>query len=454
MNLSRWIFSTLFLFLLTALIIPQAEKGATQHDAVKFVTETINESSEAGRFDIDVSYPALVDRSAMAGAFNKAVKDHVMVYVNEFKAFTDESTDDDRKFLPEGVNYTLDLGYSVEHADENFISISFARSTYTGGAHPNHWTTTVNFDRKNMKELALADLFKPDSGWLKKISGLAVADLKTQMEDSADEDWISRGAGPEADNFRSWAVTEEGLKFFFDPYQVGPYAAGPFEVVIGYENFPLEMQSTKFYSVKTVSYLDGNPPNWCRGGHFPSRASDFSVFKVNGDSKARAYFYGDDGDCPNGADCRKKAYVIGGDEILSAGTYGDFVCAWYQPAKGPPTVGWIRMDDVRPVYGEDGPPSWTGQWEGQGNDIAIEVIGAGRLSVKGNAFWKGVGDNIHIGEVDDAGTPVGNVLKLGGEDEYDCRVKLTRVGKYLVVSDNKNCGGVNVSFDGVYLRKN
>ncbi|QQS42336.1 MAG: DUF3298 and DUF4163 domain-containing protein [Acidobacteriota bacterium] len=451
MNRRNRLFAILFVLFLASMQFAQDPPNKT---GIKFITETIKESNNEKRFDIDVSYPAMAERSAMAGAFNKAVKDHVMVYVNEFRGFSDEMTDEDRKFLPEGVNYTLDFGYEIEHAGDEFISVSFGRSTYTGGAHPNHWTTTLNFDRKEMKELALSDLFKPNSGWLKKISDHAIADLTKQMDDFADEDWISRGAGPDAENFRSWAITDKGLKFFFDPYQVGPYAAGPFETVIGYENFPFDMQSEKFYSVKTVSYVEGNPPNWCRNGHFPSRADEFSIFKVNGDNKTRAYFYGDDGDCPNGANCRKKAYVIGGDEIITAGTYGDFVCAWYQPAKGSETVGWIRMGDVRPGYGDEGPASWTGRWEGQGNDITIESIGAGRLSVKGNAFWKGVGDNIHIGEIDDAGTPVDNVLNLGGSDEYDCRVKMTRIGKYMIVTDNKQCGGVNVSFDGVYLRKN
>lgn len=450
MNRRNCLFATIFVLFLASLQFAQDPADKT---GVKFITETIKESSKDKRYDIDVSYPAMAERSAAAGAFNKIVKDHVMVYVSEFRGYSDEMTDEDRKFLPDGVNYTLDLGYTVEHAGDEYISISFGRSTYTGGAHPNHWTTTVNFDRKEMKEIALADLFKPNSGWLKKISDLAIADLTKQMDDFADEDWIGRGAGPDADNFRSWAITDKGLKFFFDPYQVGPYAAGPFETEIGYENFPFEMQSEKFYSVKTVSYIEGNPPNWCRNGHFPSRAEEFSIFKVNGDSKTRAYFYGDDDDCPNGANCRKKAYVVGGDEILTAGTYGEFVCAWYQPEKGSETVGWIRMDDVRPGYGDEGPASWTGKWVFAENDLTIESIAEGQLSVKGNAFWKGVGDNIHIGEVDDNGTPSDHTLSLGGEDKYDCRVKMTRIGKYLVVSDNKQCGGVNVSFDGVYLRK-
>jgi hypothetical protein len=39
-----------------------------------------------------------------------------------------------------------------------------------------------------------------------------------------------------------------------------------------------------------------------------------------------------------------------------------------------------------------------------------------------------------------------------GDDESSCVVKLHRRGPYLVVSDNGNCGGLNVSFGGIYTK--
>ncbi len=33
-----------------------------------------------------------------------------------------------------------------------------------------------------------------------------------------------------------------------------------------------------------------------------------------------------------------------------------------------------------------------------------------------------------------------------------CRVKLWRLGSYLVAADNVRCGGMNVTFTGVYRR--
>ena len=45
---------------------------------------------------------------------------------------------------------------------------------------------------------------------------------------------IQEGAGPDAQNFRSWTISRKGLSMTFDAYQVGSYAAGPQNVLIPY----------------------------------------------------------------------------------------------------------------------------------------------------------------------------------------------------------------------------
>lgn len=443
MNQAKTVFLFLIIFTLSTVANAQGSK---------IVTLTIKDKNDAKRFEIDVAYPALADKSAAAGVFNKAVKDHVMENVDEFRQIVSEMTDQDRKFLPEGVNYTLDMGYTVEYAGPKFISVSLGKSTYTGGAHPNHWTSTVNFDVTGMKVLQLSDLFKSNSDWLQKISDLAIADLKAERNELTDDEWIERGAGPAEDNFKSWAITKEGLKLFFDPYQVGPYAAGGFEAVIPYNKIPVNIASDLFFPVSEVSYIDGNPPNSCRDGFFARQDADFLVRTIKGGMTTRAHFYSDEDDCPKGKNCRKKAYVVGGDSLVVSRTYGGFACAWYQPAKGNETVGWIKLDDLLPGSAPESRSAFTGEWEYRDSNLSIANIGVGALSVKGNAYWKGLGDNIHIGEVDSQGTPVGKLLTIRGNDGDECALKLRSVGEFLVVSDNKKCGGVNVTFDGVYRK--
>jgi hypothetical protein len=100
----------------------------------------------------------------------------------------------------------------------------------SGAAHPNTSTESFNYDLNRNAPVRLAELFTPNSNYLKEISDYAIRELK-KVETAS---WVENGAGPKIENFHSWNITPLGLKITFDNYQVGPYAAGPHEVVVPY----------------------------------------------------------------------------------------------------------------------------------------------------------------------------------------------------------------------------
>jgi hypothetical protein len=198
----------------------------------------------------------------------------------------------------------------------------------------------------------------------------------------------------------------------------------------------------------------GNPSNWCRNGAFASGAKEFRAARVRGPRNSRAYFYGEDEGCPGpDAKCRLKAYVVAGDALVVSRAFGDYVCAWFQPARGYETVGWLRANQLE-VSGPDASPAharWLGEWGLHSNGLKItRGVKAGELRVEGSATWHGLGDNVHVGEVNASAAPVGDTLTL--EDDI-CGITLRLVGDFLVADDNGDCGGVNVTFGGVYRKK-
>ena len=132
----------------------------------------------------------------------------------------------------------LGVGYTVSLANDDLISIEFSvGSYYSGAAHPNSYTEVLNFDLKNGKVIRLGELFNPGAKYLQAISNYSIGDLKKQAKDKQgklDDDWIQRGAGPDAENYKSWTISRKGLAINFDSYQVAPYAAGPQRVFIPY----------------------------------------------------------------------------------------------------------------------------------------------------------------------------------------------------------------------------
>ncbi len=204
---------------------------------------------------------------------------------------------------------------------------------------------------------------------------------------------------------------------------------------------------------------EGNPANWCRNGAFTRDSGEFRTARVNGAKGSRVHFSGDEEGCPGAsAKCRLKAYLVPGNEVLTSRAFGDWVCAWFQPARGSETVGWLPADRLSVSGPAARPPlaSWLGAWGFYDHTLRLSRgRTAGALRVAGNATWVGVNPgNVHVGEVSGEAAPAGNVLTVGdGDGEYDCRLTLRLVGPYLVAADNRQCGGVNVTFDGVYRRK-
>jgi hypothetical protein len=162
--------------------------------------------------------------------------------------------------------------------------------------------------------------------------------------------------------------------------------------------------------------------------------------------------------------CRKKAYLVAGDLVLTGKTRGAFTCVSYQSTRATKqiwTTGWLPSKALTPVAPMPAPqmPDWLGTWSQPGGDIEIKQIAGGKLSVEGEMVVPTAHD-AHTGEikaqvtpgkdtiafVDDGSTPF---EKDGGE----CRVRMQRVGAWLMVEDNEGCGGATVTFTGLYRRE-
>jgi hypothetical protein len=137
--------------------------------------------------------------------------------------------------------FQLQADYAVQYYNGNILSLLFTDYTFTGGAHGSTISETYNYDLVNKKEISLGDIFKPGSGYLKFLSDYCFEDIKRQntlMGMDSMEDMIKPGIDPSVpENFARYLLTEDSLIIRFDQYQVGPGAAGSYDVRIGYEKF-------------------------------------------------------------------------------------------------------------------------------------------------------------------------------------------------------------------------
>ena len=213
--------------------------------AVEIVAKRIKENNKKLRYEIDAEYPQLTgSTNPNFEKFNQHARAVVMKKVTDFRKEmapeepAEPSDEPVSEPTPETMGSDLGVGYTVSLANDDLISIEFSvGSYYSGAAHPNSYTEVLNFDLKNGKVIRLSDLFNPGAKYLQAISNYSIGDLKKQSKDKQgmlDDDWIQRGAGPDAENYKSWTISRKGLAINFDSYQVAPYAAGPQRVFIPY----------------------------------------------------------------------------------------------------------------------------------------------------------------------------------------------------------------------------
>lgn len=154
------------------------------------------------------------------------------------------------------------------------------------------------------------------------------------------------------------------------------------------------------------------------------------------------------------ARCRSKAYLVAGDLVVAdAPTRRGFMKVRFTDARGRTTWGFLPEAALRPAAVRPG--SWVGEWRATEQGITIAPAG-GRLRVEGQAVWGSLDParvgrgGVNSGEFSGAiGARKTAALVADGE----CRVRLRLLGPYLLASDNRRCGGFNVTFNGVYRRR-
>ncbi|GJD59574.1 hypothetical protein [Methylobacterium dankookense] len=176
--------------------------------------------------------------------------------------------------------------------------------------------------------------------------------------------------------------------------------------------------------------------------------------------------------CPGtAAACREKAYLVAGNAVLVGPARGDFVCATYVGAKGATRSGWLPRAALTemPPAAAPGPDDWAGAWSGgPEHRIRISRKGAG-LALAGDATYGALDpDRVKRGAVNMGSFAVdakpegaalaftdgekGVVPRYSPDDYTACSIRMRLLPPFLLVESNSACGGMNVSFTGLYRR--
>lgn len=128
--------------------------------------------------------------------------------------------------------YALHGSYSVLRPSQDAVSLVFEIWTYTGGAHGNLDIITLNYSLITGQRLNFVDIFEDVDKALSLLSEQSRKVLSRRLAGGRMDQWILDGTTQEVENFSSLGLTRQGVRVYFQPYQVAAWAAGAQEVDI------------------------------------------------------------------------------------------------------------------------------------------------------------------------------------------------------------------------------
>ena len=126
----------------------------------------------------------------------------------------------------------------VQRLDQRIVSVLTSHSQYSGGAHPSNFFQATNLDLGTKRELTLNDVIDISKKDLLFSMILEQIDNKywEYGEGSFYPDYREIALDELENDPRFWYFSRTGMVFFFNPYELAPYAAGVIQIEIPYVN--------------------------------------------------------------------------------------------------------------------------------------------------------------------------------------------------------------------------
>jgi hypothetical protein len=354
-----------------------------------------------------------------------------------------------------GFWYQLGARRLLESA--TLYSVEIAASWYCGGAYPDRNATALTFDLRTGAPYDLSRAFQVGSGHL---ANGAVPILLHYLSPTGDCAQVtSKDDLQRAD--LSLGVTDTNVIFYFGVEHAIAACYPPVQVPFAALNALADQAELPRLG---PPFVIANCPsdNWV-GLATVGKGVVRAGFVSPSTEKLR--------ECPSAAaQCRLASYLVPGDRVLTGDRVGGFRCVFYRPANGRETSGFLpEAALVDQPTSSPALADWADRWVRDDEaSITIKVKGVA-LALRGDATW-GAHDpervrrgGVNTGDIDAVARPRGNLLAIGsGYDGAsppdvtkvdDCRARFRLFGPYLWVEDNTGCGGMNVTFTGVYSRQ-
>lgn len=248
-----WLFFLLSTYFLTACHSNRSETLALDRQQYTFTGPNRCDTTRNTGVNVDVSYFLLKNDSKGAQKINDSLRilatGSVVSWLDSAAVATNPDT---RKNLTKAANlfaadyesmrkdmgslggcWELKTTADTVHAGPKALTVKFDTYAYTGGAHPNSNLSFYTFDLESGRMLTLADMVTDTTTLL----GVVEKAFRKQQELTPQTNLEEQGYFLRDGRFflpANVGMSQEGLVFYYNPYEIAAYAVGPIQVTIPY----------------------------------------------------------------------------------------------------------------------------------------------------------------------------------------------------------------------------
>lgn len=229
---------------------PPSKKPAAKYDIKNFQKSYNNctAGSDSCTY-IRISYQLLTD-SPQSTKINKSIIDTITkysftyekpynsidesmnAYIKEYESYRkDMASTGNSEYM---MNWYYDEKGAVEYDNGSILSYSMTNESFTGGAHGSNYVNYYIFDQTSGNVLTYKDIFIKGSD--KDLNKLIDKKFRQSKGLKPGESLVDGGGLFENhiehnDNF---AVFKDGIKFYYNSYEIAPYSSGPTELIFSW----------------------------------------------------------------------------------------------------------------------------------------------------------------------------------------------------------------------------
>jgi hypothetical protein len=238
---------TIHFFLLGSLMLCCQKERVPK--SLSYTVESVKDSAAVKSAEttctIDISYPNFTDPNPIADSLNKYIQQTLCLTLQgdiypSVQEFATHIFNEYKSFASDMPNFLTSWEYTsvckINYENEKTISLVLDLYSYTGGAHGSYSVIVASFDKERAQPLLLDTILQSHSK--EKLVRIAEEIFRKDQNMSSTDDLEKFGFWFRNNKFylpENFSFTETGLFFFFNLYEIAPYSAGTFEVVVPYE---------------------------------------------------------------------------------------------------------------------------------------------------------------------------------------------------------------------------